>query len=254
MAFDRFTVSGDVIVTGGTKGIGKAAAREFLDAGCRVAVCSRDPENVEEAVDDLGEHGEVYGESVDVRDTEGVEGFVDNVAAEFDGVDVLVNNAGASFMCNFDGLSPNGWDSIVEINLKGTYNCCHAAADYLQDDGGVVVNLASVAGIQGAPMMSHYGAAKAGVVNLTSSLAYEWSKHDVRVNCLAPGYVATKGVEQQMGVSADEVERSEVKRKIGTVEEAADVILFLASPASSFIVGETVEMSGVPDIMETPEV
>ncbi len=253
MAFDRFDVSGSVIVTGGTKGIGKVAAEEFLDASCSVAVCSRDQDNVDEAVDDLSEHGEVYGDSVDVRDHDLVQEFVDAVADEFGGVDVLVNNAGASFMCNFDGISPNGWDSIVEINLKGTYNCCHAAGDYLKDGGGTVVNLASVAGVQGAPMMSHYGAAKAGVVNLTSSLAYEWSDHDVRVNCLAPGYVATEGVEQQMGVSADEIERSEVKRKIGEPEEAADLILFLASPASSFMVGETIQARGVPDIMETPD-
>lgn len=253
MAFESFDVSGDVIVTGGTKGIGKVTARKFLEAGCNVGVCSRDPENVDTAVDELGEHGDVYGEPVDVREYDNVESFVDNFAAEFDGVDVLVNNAGASFMAAFDGISPNGWDSIVEINLRGTYNCCHAAADHLKDGGGAVVNLSSVAGVQGAPMMSHYGAAKAGVINLTSSLAYEWAPHDVRVNCLAPGFIATKGVEQQMGVSADEIERSEVKRRMGEPEEAADVILFLASPASSFMVGETVQARGLPDIMEKPD-
>ncbi len=102
--------------------------------------------------------------------------------------------------------------------------------------------------------MSHYGAAKAGVVNLTTTLAYEWADENVRVNCIAPGFVATPGVESQMGVSADNIDREEVKRRIGTSEEIADLAQFLASPASSYIVGETVVAQGVPQVMESPEV
>ena len=123
-----------------------------------------------------------------------------------------------------------------------------------QDDGGVIVNFASVAGTDGSPYMSHYGAAKAGVVNLTTTLAYEYAPHDIRVNCIAPGFVATPGVASQMGIDADDVDREEVQRRMGLSEEIADIVQFLASDAASYIVGETITAKGVPDIEESPEV
>jgi NAD(P)-dependent dehydrogenase (short-subunit alcohol dehydrogenase family) len=143
----------------------------------------------------------------------------------------------------------------VDINLHGTFHCTQVAGERMREDGGgAVINLASVAGQKGSPHMSHYGAAKAGVINLTSTLAYEWASHDVRVNCIAPGFVATPGVESQMGVSADSIDRETVQRRIGTSEEIADVAQFLASPASSYLVGETITAQGVPPILETPDV
>jgi NAD(P)-dependent dehydrogenase (short-subunit alcohol dehydrogenase family) len=181
-----------------------------------------------------------------------VDALVETTVEAFGGVDVLVNNAGASFMAGFDDISPNGWATIVDINLTGTYHCTQAAGPHLAD-GGRVVNISSVAGTQGSPYMSHYGAAKAGVVNLTTSLAYEWAGDDVRVNCVAPGFVATPGVEAQMGVTADDVERDEVDRRIGTSEEIADAVQFLVSEASSFVTGETLVAQGVPQVMEVPE-
>jgi NAD(P)-dependent dehydrogenase (short-subunit alcohol dehydrogenase family) len=175
---------------------------------------------------------------------------------EFGSIDVLVNNAGASFMAGFDDISENGWKTIVDINLTGTYHCSQAAGAHMQeqDDGGVIVNFASVAGTDGSPYMSHYGAAKAGVVNLTTTLAYEYAPHDIRVNCIAPGFVATPGVASQMGIDADDVDREEVQRRMGLSEEIADIVQFLASDAASYIVGETITAKGVPDIEESPEV
>jgi NAD(P)-dependent dehydrogenase (short-subunit alcohol dehydrogenase family) len=122
-----------------------------------------------------------------------------------------------------------------------------------EGDGGRIVNLASVAGTRGSPYMSHYGAAKAAVVNLTTTLGYEWAGDGVRVNCVAPGFVATPGVESQMGVTAEEIERSDVDRRIGLSEEVSDLVQFLASPASSYVVGETVEIQGVPRIEESTD-
>ncbi len=102
--------------------------------------------------------------------------------------------------------------------------------------------------------MSHYGAAKAAVINLTRTLAWEWASSNVRVNCVAPGFVATEGVKKQMGINIEEVDRDKVKRNLGAREEISDIVQFLASPASSFIVGETVVAQGLPDIMEeSPE-
>jgi NAD(P)-dependent dehydrogenase (short-subunit alcohol dehydrogenase family) len=191
-----------------------------------------------------------------VTDREAVEALVAETVEEFGGIDVLVNNAGASFMAGFDDISPNGWDTIVDVNLTGTKNCSQVASEYLKsgDNGdGSVVNVASVAGQQGSPYMSHYGAAKAAIINLTRSLAYEWAGDGVRVNCVAPGFVATPGLASQMGIDADDVDRREVERRMGTSEEIADVIAFLASPAASFVVGETITAAGVPDIMESTD-
>jgi len=160
--------------------------------------------------------------------------------------------AGASFVAGFDDISPNGWDTIMDVNLGGTYHCTHAASEHLKDGGGAVVNVASVAGQEGAPYMSHYAAAKAAIINLTRTLAMEWAGDDVRVNCIAPGFVATPGLEAQMGVSADDVDRDEVDRRIGVSEEIADAVRFLASPAASFVVGETLTAGGVPQGEEVP--
>ena len=102
--------------------------------------------------------------------------------------------------------------------------------------------------------MSHYGAAKAGVINLTTTLAAEWAESGVRVNCIAPGFVATPGVASQMGVTAEDVDRRAVDRRIGTTEEIADAAQFLASEASSYVVGETITVQGTPRITETPDV
>jgi NAD(P)-dependent dehydrogenase (short-subunit alcohol dehydrogenase family) len=251
----RFSVGDQTaIVTGASSGIGEAIAEQFARDGANVVVCSREQGNVDPVAEGLADTaGEALAVECDVTDPAAVEALVEATVAEFGGVDCLVNNAGASFMAGFEDISENGWKTIVDINLHGTYHCTQAAGEALADGGGTVVNLASVAGQQGAPYMSHYGAAKAGVINLTSTLAYEWADEGVRVNCIAPGFVATPGVEAQMGVTAEDVDREEVDRQMGTSEEIADITRFLASPASSYIVGETVTARGVPDIAETPD-
>ncbi|WP_436923008.1 SDR family NAD(P)-dependent oxidoreductase [Halosimplex amylolyticum] len=253
---DQFSVAGQAaVVTGGTKGIGRAIAEQFVADGADVAICARTEEDVDEAVAALneGDGGDAVGRACDVRDRADVEALVDAAAAEFGTVDCLVNNAGASFMAGFEDISENGWESVVDVNLTGTYNCTQAAREHLVDGGGTVINVASVAGQQGSPYMSHYGAAKAAIINLTSTLGYEWASDGVRVNCIAPGYVATPGVASQMGVEPGEIDRDDIDRNVGLSEEIADVAQFLASDASSFLVGETVTARGVPDIEETPD-
>ncbi|AHG03976.1 3-oxoacyl-ACP reductase [Halobacterium sp. DL1] len=250
---DRFSVSGTAIVTGASSGIGRSIAEQFAADGANVVVCSREQENVDPVAEGIRDDGgAALAVECDVTDRDAVDALVDATVGEFGGLDVLVNNAGASFVAGFDDISPNGWKTIVEINLTGTYHCTQAAAEHLQDGGGSVVNLASVAGQSGAPYMSHYSAAKAGVINLTKTLAMEWAGKGVRVNCIAPGFVATPGLASQMGVSADDIDREEVDRRIGVSEEISDVARFLASPAASFVVGETVTAGGVPQGEEVP--
>ena len=256
MTTDQFSVDGDTaLVTGASSGIGRAIAERFADDGAEVVVCSREQDNVDPVADGIEDAGgSALAVECDVRERDSVEALVEATVEEFGGLDTLVNNAGASFMANFEGISENGWKTIVDINLHGTYHCTQAAGEVMREaGGGTIVNFASVAGQEGAPYMSHYAAAKAGVVNLTSTLAYEWADDGIRVNCIAPGFVATPGVASQMGVTADEIDRKEVSRKIGTSEEIADVAQFLASPAASYLTGETITARGVPDIMESPE-
>ncbi|MFC6787602.1 SDR family NAD(P)-dependent oxidoreductase [Halobaculum halobium] len=268
---DRFSLAGDVaVITGASSGIGRAIAEAFAADGADVVICSREQENVDpvaEAINEAAEsadgdvtdadgdagHGRCLAVECDVTDRDAVDALVEATVEEFGGIDVLVNNAGASFMAPFEDISENGWETIVDINLHGTFHCTQAAGDHLADGGGAVVNLASVAGQNAAQYMSHYGAAKAGVINLTETLALEWATRGVRVNCVAPGFVATPGVEQQMGVSAEEIDRDDVDRRIGTSEEIADLARFLASDAASYLTGETVAAQGVPQGEELPQ-
>ena len=253
---DQFSVDGDVaIVTGASRGIGRATAEAFAADGVDVAICSRDESEITTAADEIGEAhpGNAVGVACDVRDEDAVSALVAAAVDEFGGLDVLVNNAGASFMSSFTDISPNGWESVVDVNLTGTYNCTQAAADELAEGGGSVVNVASVAGQDGAPYMSHYAAAKAAIINLTKTLGYEWAGDGVRVNCVAPGYVATPGLTSQMGIEADDVDREDPDRNVGTSDEIADVVQFLASEGASFLTGETITPRGVPDIEENPE-
>ena len=254
---DQFSVAGQtVVITGSSQGIGKVTAERFAEQGANVVVSSRSQEKIDEVVAGIEERdapGGAIAVECDVRERDAVESLVDAAVSEFGSLDTMVNNAGASFMASFDDISENGWKTIVDINLHGTFHCSQAAGGVMQDQdgGGQIVNLASVAGTQGSPRMSHYGASKAGVVNLTASLANEYAEHDIRVNCIAPGLVATPGVASQMGITAGEIDRDAVDRRIGRPEEIADAIQFLASDASSYLIGETIEVKGVPRIGET---
>ncbi|MEZ3115096.1 SDR family NAD(P)-dependent oxidoreductase [Halobaculum sp. MBLA0147] len=253
---EQFSVAGQTaLVTGASSGIGRAIAETFAADGADVVICSREQENVDPVAEAISEGpgGECLAVECDVTDPDAVAALVDATVEEFGGLDVLVNNAGASFMAGFDDISPNGFETILDINLSGAATCAREAAEPLAEDGGgVVINLSSVAGQRGAPYMSHYAAAKAGVENLTRSLSIEWAGRDVRVTCIAPGYVATPGVETQMGVSADEVDRETVDRRVGESREIADVARFLASDAASFVTGETLVAQGVPPGEELP--
>jgi len=264
---DQFSVAGQtVIVTGSSSGIGRSIVERFAEDGANVVVTSRSQENIEPVADaindrasDESEDGEEsdYGRAIavecDVTDREAVEALREATIEAFGPVDVLVNNAGASFVADFGDISPNGWKTIVDINLHGTYHCTQVVGEGMREaDGGRIINMASVAGQRGSTGMSHYGAAKAAVINFTTSLATNWAEDGIRANCIAPGLVATEGVRSQMGIDEDEggIDRTEADRRIGRPEEIADATQFLASPASSYLNGETITVKGVPRLEE----
>src|SRR5205809_7474546 len=196
MAKSPFSLDGKhAIVTGGGTGIGKAIAIEFAKAGADVAICSRKLEHLEpvvKAIRDLGRRS--FAMAVDVRQEDQVKAMVERAAEEWRRLDVMVNNAGASFRAKPEDISVNGWNTVVQINLNGVFlGSKWAVKHMIPQGGGVIINIASTAGVYGATMMSHYGASKAAVMNLTKAHAVAWAKHNIRVNCIAPGPVETEG-------------------------------------------------------------
>jgi len=248
---ERFSVRDQVaIVTGGNRGIGRAIATELAAAGARgVTVTSRTHSELEETVERVeAAGGEGLAMEGDVRDGERLAEIVDATVDEWGGLDLLVNNAAGSFGCPPEELSPNGFETIVDINLNAVFEASKLAAERFVEagDGGTIVNVSSAA-VEGYPLAVHYAASKAGVEALTRSLAMAWEEYDVRVNCIRPGWVDTPGIRQQYGVDTEAAsDRSDASREVGTPEEIADLALFLSSEASSYVNGEVITAQGTP--------
>ncbi|MBI4592577.1 MAG: glucose 1-dehydrogenase [Candidatus Rokubacteria bacterium] len=244
------------IVTGGGTGIGKSIALELARAGADVAVCSRKLEHLEPVVAEIQKLGRrAFAAGVDVRVEAQVQGMVERAAREWGRLDVMVNNAGASFRARPEDISLNGWNAVVGINLGGVFLGCKWAYRQMKaQGGGVIINVASIAGVYGASMMSHYGAAKAAVINLTRALGVTWARDGVRVNCIAPGPVETEGYRDVLRrtdpENAEKTYRAVAARvalgRWGRVEEIAYPCVFLASDASSFMTGATIVVDGGP--------
>lgn len=261
MEHSPFSLAGKTaIVTGGGTGIGKAIAVEFARAGADVAVCSRKLEHLEpvtRAVRDLGRRS--FAMVADVRVEGEVRAVVERAAQEWGRLDVMVNNAGASFRARPEDISLNGWNAVVGINLTGVFlGCKWAGRQMMAQGGGVIVNVASIAGIYGSTMMAHYGAAKSAVITLTRELGSAWARQSVRVNGVAPGPVETEGyleVLHRTDPNAAETYRAVAARvgmgRWGRVEEIAYPCVFLASDASSWMTGETIVVDGGPPSRET---
>lgn len=242
------------VVTGASRGIGRAIAWRLAQAGANVVVAARSTDALDSLVTELEEEVGVdaLAVTVDVRDEDAV-GDLAIQAEEFgDGsVEMLVANAGANFHASVADMSLNAWSTIIDINLNGTFLCCHAFADALTNASqGRVVTMGSVVGRDGYPDSAHYASSKAGIELLTRTLAMEWADRNVRVNCIRPGLVATPGVAENRGVTAEDIDRSVIDREIGHPDEIADLAAFLVSDGASYITGETYTAEGVPPVSE----
>jgi len=242
------------IVTGGGTGIGRSIALEFAKAGADVIIASRNLENLERVAGEIRDLGRrSLAVATDVRKPEDVENMVQRTMEGFGRIDIQVNNAGAGFNCPVEDLSPGGWDAIVGINLKGVFLCSKAVGKVMiQQQKGKIINIASTAGLYGSPMLAHYGAAKAGVINLTRTLAQEWGKHNINVNCIAPGPIVTEGfmeVLKATGITEPPPLHNALQRW-GRPEEIAYAAIFLASEASNYMTGETICVDGGPRVTE----
>jgi citronellol/citronellal dehydrogenase len=234
------------IVTGGGSGIGLVTARELLELGARVAICGRNLDKLKEAERELCKHGEVLSGGCDIREPEQVEAFVSAVMARFSRIDVLVNNAGGQFPSPAMAMSPKGWNAVIRNNLNGTFYMTREVATraMIPASSGAIVNVTANVD-RGFPGFSHTGAARAGVENMTRSLAIEWAQFDVRVNAVAPGNNIKSSGTAQYGEMAIEIARQQTPQKrTGTVEEIAHAIVFLACPAAAFITGCVFHIDG----------
>jgi NAD(P)-dependent dehydrogenase (short-subunit alcohol dehydrogenase family) len=239
-----------VIVTGGGSGIGLTCARELCFLGASVAICGRDANKIARAQKTLEEDGvpaaRVLGGTCDIREADQVARFVGEVMDRFGRVDVLVNNAGGQFPSPADGMSPRGWEAVIKNNLNGTFYMTREVAvrAMIPQKRGRIVNVTAMVA-RGFPGMSHTGAARAGVENLTKSLAIEWAQHGIRVNAVAPGNNIRSSGTAQYGDDVLELARQATPlKRLGRPEEVARVILFLASAQNDFVTGAVYGVDG----------
>jgi NAD(P)-dependent dehydrogenase (short-subunit alcohol dehydrogenase family) len=233
-----------VIVTGGTKGVGRGIARRFLEAGARVVVCGRTaPEEAVRATDGR----EAIAVAADVRDVEGVDRVVARAMEAYGRIDVLVNNAGGSPPADAATASPRFSASIINLNLVAPLVFAQRANVVMQAqaEGGVIINIASVSGLRASPGTAAYGAAKAGLLNLTESLAVEWAPK-VRVNAIAAGPLKTEKSVLHYGDEAGlaRVAATIPMGRLGEPEDVADLCIFLASPMARYVTGAVVALHG----------
>ena len=237
------------IVTGGGTGIGKGIALEFARAGAHVVVASRRMEIIKRAAEEIEALGrQSLAVQTDVIEKEQVDNLVKQTVDKFGRIDILVNNAGGSASWPFEKISPKGWDIILAVNLKGTFLCSQAVGKVMiRQKKGKIVNISSVAGVGGAPTIPHYGAAKAGVISLTKTLAVLWGRYNINVNCIAPGLIKTEIVQGALNLSDEEMTertKSFPIQRVGLPEDIAYGAIYLASSASEFMTGQTLVIDG----------
>jgi 2,4-dienoyl-CoA reductase [(3E)-enoyl-CoA-producing], peroxisomal len=235
------------LVTGGGTGICRGIALALAEAGCDVAIASRKAEHLEPTANEIRQLGvRSVAAAGDVRIPADVDGIVARTVDAFGRLDILVNGAAGNFVCTADKLSPNGFGTVVDIDLKGTFNVSRAAHPHLQKQGGSILNISATLQLLGTVGQSHAAAAKAGIDSLTRTLAVEWGPHQIRVNGLAPGPVeGTEGVARlTTPASRTMIDEQCPLGRMARIDEVAAAALFLCSDAAAFITGVTLVIDG----------
>lgn len=246
-----------VLVTGGGSGIGKAIARQFLELGATVYIASRKLEKLENAQKELSAIGDCRVLELNIRDDEAVQEAAKKLKDD-GGIDILINNAGGQFPSAAEMIPPKGWRAVIDTNLNGTWYMTSSFANeiFIPQKHGIVVNI--IANIfRGFPGMAHTGAARAGVENLTKSLAVEWAPHHIRINAIAPGIINSTGLDQYPPEFLAGIEAKIPMKRTGSVDEIAYMAVFLATPMTEYMTGQTVYVDGGQslwgDIWEVPD-
>ncbi|MEO7095372.1 MAG: SDR family oxidoreductase [Polyangiales bacterium] len=236
------------LITGGGTGIGLAAARRIAALGGKIAIASRKQPNLDAGVASLAEvapKDAVFAQTCDTRDVAQVEALVDGVLKHFGKIDVLVNNAGGQFPTAAENLSPKGWEAVIRNNLNGTWFMTHAVATkaMIPQKRGRILNVIAQMW-RGFPGMVHTGAARAGVDNMTKTLAVEWARYGIRINAIAPGFIKSSGTDQYPEEILKQALRASPMRRGGTPDEVARLMVFMASDQLDFVTGETWYIDG----------
>jgi NAD(P)-dependent dehydrogenase (short-subunit alcohol dehydrogenase family) len=251
MMFKEDTLKGRVaFITGGASGIGMEIARMYGNLGATVVLASRNQERLDAAVAEFaGEGIKVAAFRTDVRNYDDLKGAIDKTVEQFGALDILVNNAAGNFHCPTAELSPNGWRTVIDIDLNGTFYGCHAAYEHLKRStfGGSIISIITMLGVSGWPGAAHAAAAKSGILALSRTLAVEWGGYNIRVNTISPGAIGdTEGVRRMY----QETGREELERKktalgrLGRKVDIANAAVYLASDLGAYVTGENVVVDG----------
>jgi peroxisomal 2,4-dienoyl-CoA reductase len=234
-------------VTGGGTGITGGVARALAEAGASVALVSRKMEHLEPAAAAINEKGgKALAVAADVRIPEQVEDAIAATVKHFGKIDIVVNGAAGNFLCAAAELSPNGFGTVVDIDLKGTFNVSRAAFQQLKQNRGQILNISATLHYLGTPMQLHVSAAKAGVDALTRNLAVEWGAHGIRVNAIAPGPIEdTEGMKRLVPEPIKQKLRQRVPLgRFGLIADIENAAVFLCSDAASYINGAVLVVDG----------
>ena len=240
------------LVTGGGTGIGARAARELAWLGATVVVAGRTMESLEKTASQIGqEGGNAYAIICNIREEESITACIEQTLERAGGLDLLINNAGGQFPSPAEYINRKGWHAVIDTNLTGTFFLTQEVFKRVfAKNGGAVVNV--IANMwNGFPMMSHTGAARAAVENLTRTLATEWGRYGVRINSVAPGVINSSGLEKygpEVKPFIEAAHKHNQTFRLGTEEEVAAAIAFLLSPAAAFITGETLKVDGAESL------
>ena len=237
-----------VLVTGGRSGIGFAIAKQMLQLGARVTIASRKEGPLKKAAEDLAQYGPCDFKACDIRQTEQIQSLAAQIQDRHGRLDILVNNAGGQFPAIAEYINDKGWNAVINNNLNGTFFMIRemGAAFFLPQQSGTIVNITADV-FRGFPGMIHTGAARAGVENLTKTLALEWAEYHVRINCVAPGTIESSGLSTYPRAVQDmfsEARKAIPSGRFGEVEDVAHAVCFLASPLASYINGITLYVDG----------
>jgi citronellol/citronellal dehydrogenase len=238
-----------IIVTGGGTGIGRCIAHELASLGAAVVLCSRKLAKLEPTRDEiLAAGGKALAVPCDIRNLEQIETLITTVMEQYGRIDGLVNNGGGQYISPAEAIRPSGWHAVLETNLTGVFQITKAVMlAAMQQHGGAIVNILMDMW-DGFPGMAHSAAARAGVENLTKTLAIEWAPSHIRINSIAPGIIKSSGLANYDPAILTNLESFIPARRLGSESEVASAVTFLLSPGASYITGATLRVDGASSL------